>query len=63
MATPISGMLAGLTVGLLVGILMIVYFDLTGWLDRFCVVAANLMVFQLLGATIGATIGKPHEPD
>ncbi len=63
MSTPITGMLAGLIVGVMVGVLMTLYFEVPNWLGRFCVVGANLLVFQLLGATIGAAIGKPHEPD
>lgn len=63
MSTPITGMLAGLVTGLVVGVLAVVYFALEVWLDRFCVIAAAMMTFQLLGSTIGATIGKPHQSD
>lgn len=56
-------MLGGIVTGVVIGILVIIYFSLEPWLDRFCVMAATVLVFQLLGSTIGATAGKPHEPD
>ena len=54
-------MLVGMAVGTLVGVAAIFYFTIQDALDRFAVFASVLMLFQLLGSTIGATIGKPHD--
>ncbi|MBL6689330.1 MAG: hypothetical protein ISP91_02945 [Pseudomonadales bacterium] len=55
------GALAGMLIGLLVGIWCVHYFDVSGALNRFCLVASAFMVFQLLGTTIAASLGKPHD--
>ncbi|MGV0034286.1 MAG: hypothetical protein ACNYPE_04735 [Candidatus Azotimanducaceae bacterium WSBS_2022_MAG_OTU7] len=59
MSKPITGAALGLMFGLLIGLWIAYYFGVGGWLDRLCVIASVMLVFQLLGTTIGATIGKP----
>ena len=59
MSKPIKGAVLGLVVGLLVGLWGTYYFGVGDWLSRLCVIASVMLVFQLLGTTIGATIGKP----
>ena len=54
-------MLTGMLAGLLLGLVAVRYFGVTDWLAAFSVIASTLMLFQLLGSTIGATIGKPHD--
>lgn len=61
MSKPILGAVIGILAGAAIGILGAYYFDLADWLSRVCLVASSVLVFQLLGATIAATIGKPHD--
>ncbi len=49
----------GLLVGLVIGLWGVSYFGIGDWLSRICAIASVMLVFQLLGTTIGATIGKP----
>ena len=57
------GTLLGMLAGLLVGGWCIYHFEVSGALNQVCLMAGIFMLFQLLGATIGATIGKPHSID
>ena len=59
MSKPIAGAVLGLVLGLLVGLWGSYYFGVTDWLSRVCFTASVMLIFQLLGTTIGATIGKP----
>jgi hypothetical protein len=58
---PIAGAIAGLMTGLVFGVLGVTYFEIAGALDRLCLTASSMLVFQLLGATIAAALGKPHD--
>lgn len=60
MSKPVLGMFAGLAAGVLAGLAAIGYFEVTGWLDRWCVLACTVLFAQLLGATIASALGKPH---
>ncbi len=60
-SVPILGALAGMLIGLLVGIWCVHYFDVSDSLDRLCLIASSFMLLQLLGATIAASLGKPHD--
>jgi hypothetical protein len=53
------GAVLGLAIGLTIGLWGTYYFGIVDWLSRVCVIASVMLVFQLLGTTIGATIGKP----
>ena len=59
-STPILAMWIGMGLGLLMGWLAVSYFSITDTLQQVCLVASIVMFFQLLGSTIGATIGKPQ---
>ena len=59
MSKPITGAVLGLMFGLVIGLWGAYYFGVEDWLSRVCVIASVMLVFQLLGTTIGATIGKP----
>ena len=59
MSKPILGAVLGLSLGLAIGILGTFHHGVVDWLDRICVIASLMLVFQLLGTTIGATFGKP----
>ena len=61
MSKPIIGALLGLALGLATGLWGTYYFGIVDWLSRVCVIASVMLVFQLLGTTIGATIGKPPD--
>ena len=58
---PIMGGVAGMLFGLLVGIWCVHYFDVSDALEQVCLVASVFMLFQLLGSTIAASLGKPHD--
>ena len=60
---PVLGMLIGLIAGGAIGFVGVVYFDVGPWFDRLCVVGSCLLISQLLGATIAAALGKPHQVD
>ena len=55
---PVIGMVLGLLLGFLIGVFAIEYFSIEKPLDRVCIIASVMMFLQLLGATIGGTIGK-----
>ena len=59
MSKAIIGAVLGLALGLTIGLWGTYYFGIVDWLSRVCVIASVMLVFQLLGTTIGATIGKP----
>ena len=59
MSKPIIGAVLGLVLGLAIGLLGTYYFGVGDWLSRVCIIASVMLVFQLFGTTIGATIGKP----
>ncbi len=59
MSKPEQGMLAGLVAGVGVGIWGVFYFAVASLIDQLCVVSSSLLVFQLLGGTIAAAMGKP----
>lgn len=59
MSKPILGAVLGLSLGLAIGIWGTFYFGVVDWLGRVCVIASAMLVFQLIGTTIGATVGKP----
>jgi VIT1/CCC1 family predicted Fe2+/Mn2+ transporter len=59
MSKPITGAVLGLVFGLAIGLWGTYYFGVQDWLGRVCVIASVMLVLQLLGTTIGATIGKP----
>jgi len=59
MSKPIIGAMLGLLVGLAIGLWGVSYFGVADWLSRVCAIASVMLVFQLLGTTIGATFGKP----
>lgn len=61
MSKPITGAVLGLLLGLVTGLWGAYYFGVGDWLGRVCVIASVMLVFQLLGTTIGATIGKPSD--
>ncbi len=63
MSKPILGMIIGMVVGVAVGVLGTQYFNITLLLDRVCLVASSVLIFQLFGATITAALGKPHRLD
>jgi len=59
MSKPIIGAMLGLLVGLAIGLWGVSYFGIGDWLNRVCAIGSVMLVSQLLGSTIGATIGKP----
>ena len=59
MSKPIIGAVLGLALGLTIGLWGTYYLGIADWLSRVCVIASVMLVFQLLGTTIGATSGKP----
>ena len=61
MSKPIFGMYVGMLVGLIIGLTAAWYFSMDSWLAVFCLVASLVMFFQLMGATIAATVGRPHD--
>ena len=63
MSKPFTGAVAGIMFGFLVGSWGIFYLDLTDWLSRVCLIASSMLVFQLLGTTIGAALGKPTDQE
>lgn len=63
MSKPILGVLIGFVAGLVIGVLLVLEFAVEALLSQFCIVASSVMVMQLLGSTIAATLGKPHHPD
>lgn len=60
MSKPILGMIIGMAVGVAFGVMATQYLGVTLLLDRICLVASSVLVFQLLGSTIAAALGKPH---
>jgi len=58
---PITGMLIGMTFGIFLGLAAIWYFEVHTLLNQVCVVGSSFMIFQLFGATVGSTIGKPPQ--
>ncbi len=54
-------MIIGMAAGVVFGVMGIQYFGVTDLLDQVCLVASGILVFQLLGSTIGGSLGKPHE--
>ena len=61
MSKPFVGAVAGIMFGFLVGAWGIYYLGLSDWLGRVCLTASCILVFQLLGTTIGASLGKPAD--
>ena len=61
MSKPVLGMLAGMIAGALVGVLTVMHFSVELILAQFCVIGSTLLTGQLLGATIAAALGKPHQ--
>jgi hypothetical protein len=61
MSIPILGLLIGTAAGAVVGLFSVTYFEVSGLLAQFCLMGSAVLVGQLLGATIGAALGKPHE--
>ena len=59
MSKPILGAVLGLVLGLVIGLWGANYFGVGDWFSQVCLIASVMLVFQLLGTTIGATIGKP----
>ncbi len=51
----------GILVGLGFGVWGLAYFEVLSPLDQLCVISSSLMVFQLLGGTIAAAMGKPPQ--
>ena len=63
MSKPVLGMLIGLIAGIFAGLVMIAYFEVFNWFDRWCVLASTVLFSQLLGATIASAWAKPHRPE
>ena len=63
MSKPVLGMLLGLATGAIAGLIALDNFAVEPWLDRLCLVGACMLLSQLLGATIAAALGKPHQVD
>jgi hypothetical protein len=52
-------MLIGMFFGIVLGIGAVWYFEVHTMLNQVCVVGSSFIVFQLFGATVGSTVGKP----
>jgi hypothetical protein len=55
---PIFGLFVGALLGVGFGIATVFYLQIESPLDQVCLVGISLLAFQLLGATVGAAIGK-----
>jgi uncharacterized membrane protein YfcA len=55
---PKLGFFLGALLGVGFGTATVFYLQIESPLDQVCVVGISLLAFQLLGATVGAAIGK-----
>ena len=55
---PNLGLFLGALLGVGFGIATVLYLQIESPLDQVCLVGISLLVFQLLGSTVGAAIGK-----
>ena len=61
LSRPVAGMIIGMLAGVPLGLMAVSYLGVTGLMDQVALGASVLLITQLLGASIGAAMGKPHE--
>jgi hypothetical protein len=60
---PKLGFFLGALLGVGFGTATVFYLQIESPLDQVCLVGISLLAFQLLGATVGAAIGKEWMPN